>query len=378
LPEASTVRGGRSIFRSPGVILSIVPGSWKRGAIASKKRRTRNALAARLADETRSEGVSVSSNDVNVIPSLGIVVPCFNEEEVLLETARRLTALLRAMMTDGRVAAGSQVVFVDDGSRDRTWEIIEGLAATSDSLVGGIKLSRNRGHQNALLAGLYTCDADVLLSIDADLQDDTQAIPEMIRAYARGAHVVYGVRNDRASDGFFKRATAQVFYRLISALGAESVYNHADFRLMSRRAVEALMSFREVNLFLRGMVPLIGFKSAIVYYTRSERLAGESKYPLRKMVALALDAVTSFSIAPLRFITGLGFLVFLLSAAMGVWTLWVRLFTDRAVPGWTSTLLPIYLLGGLQILCVGVLGEYLGRVYQETKARPRYIIEKHV
>jgi glycosyltransferase involved in cell wall biosynthesis len=359
-------------------MLSIVPRSWKRGAIASKKRRTRNALAARLADETRSEGVSVSSNDVNVIPSLGIVVPCFNEEEVLLETARRLTALLRAMMTDGRVAAGSQVVFVDDGSRDRTWEIIEGLAATSDSLVGGIKLSRNRGHQNALLAGLYTCDADVLLSIDADLQDDTQAIPEMIRAYARGAHVVYGVRNDRASDGFFKRATAQGFYRVISALGAESVYNHADFRLMSRRAVEALKSFREVNLFLRGMVPLIGFKSAIVYYTRSERLAGESKYPLRKMVALALDAVTSFSIAPLRFITGLGFLVFLLSAAMGVWTLWVRLFTDRAVPGWTSTLLPIYLLGGLQILCVGVLGEYLGRVYQETKARPRYIIEKHV
>ena len=192
------------------------------------------------------------------------------------------------------------------------------------------------------------------------------------------AHVVYGVRNDRASDGFFKRATAQIFYRLISALGAESVYNHADFRLMSRRAVEALMSFREVNLFLRGMVPLIGFKSAIVYYTRSERFAGESKYPLRKMVALALDAVTSFSIAPLRFITGLGFLVFLLSAAMGMWTLWVRLFTDRAVPGWTSTLLPIYLLGGIQILCTGVLGEYLGRVYQETKARPRYIIEKQV
>jgi len=319
----------------------------------------------------------VSSNDVNVIPSLGIVVPCFNEEEVLLETASRLTTLLRVLMTDGRVAAGSQVVFVDDGSRDRTWELIEGLA-TSDTLVGGIKLSRNRGHQNALLAGLYTCDAEVLLSVDADLQDDIQAIPEMVRAYARGADIVYGVRNDRASDGFFKRATAQTFYRLISALGAESVYNHADFRLLSRRAVEALKSFREVNLFLRGMVPLIGFKSAIVYYARSERFAGESKYPLRKMIALALDAVTSFSIAPLRFITGLGFLVFLLSAAMGVWTVWVRLFTDRAVPGWTSTLLPIYLLGGLQILCVGVLGEYLGRVYQETKARPRYIIEKHV
>jgi glycosyltransferase involved in cell wall biosynthesis len=326
---------------------------------------------------TRSEGVSVTSGDMNVIPRMGIVVPCFNEEEVLPETARRLTALLEAMMTHGHVAAGSQVVFVDDGSRDRTWEMIEGLA-NSDTRVGGIKLSRNRGHQNALLAGLYTCDTDVLLSVDADLQDDIQVIPEMVQAYARGVQIVYGVRNDRTSDGFLKRATAQGFYRVISALGAESVYNHADFRLMSRRAVEALKGFREVNLFLRGMVPLIGFKSAIVYYTRSERFAGESKYPLRKMIALALDAVTSFSIAPLRFITGLGFLVFLLSAAMGMWTLWVRLFTDRAVPGWTSTLLPIYLLGGIQILCTGVLGEYLGRVYQETKARPRYIIEKHV
>jgi len=218
----------------------------------------------------------------------------------------------------------------------------------------------------------------ILLSVDADLQDDIQVIPEMMQAYARGAQVVYGVRNDRTSDGLFKRATAHGFYRLIRALGAESIYNHADFRLMSRRAVEALKTFREVNLFLRGMVPLIGFKSAIVYYTRSERFAGVSKYPLRKMVALALDAVTSFSVAPLRFITGIGFAVFLLSAAMGMWTLWVRLFTDRAVPGWTSTLLPIYLLGGIQILCIGVIGEYLGKVYQETKARPRYIIEKHV
>ncbi|HEY0340025.1 MAG TPA: glycosyltransferase family 2 protein [Steroidobacteraceae bacterium] len=319
----------------------------------------------------------MSSGDVNVIPRLGIVVPCFNEEEVLPETARRLTALLQRLTSEGRVAAGSQIVFVDDGSRDRTWEMIEGLAH-SDARVGGIKLSRNRGHQNALLAGLYTCDADVLLSVDADLQDDIQVIPEMVQAYARGAQVVYGVRNNRASDGVFKRATAQTFYRLMSALGAESIYNHADFHLMSRRAIEALKSFREVNLFLRGMVPLIGLKSAIVYYTRSERFAGESKYPLRKMLALALDAVTSFSVAPLRLITGIGFLVFLLSGAMGLWTLWVRLFTDRAVPGWTSTLLPIYLLGGIQILCTGVLGEYLGKVYQETKARPRYIIEKHV
>jgi glycosyltransferase involved in cell wall biosynthesis len=305
------------------------------------------------------------------------VVPCFNEEEVLCETARRLLALLETMTACGQVGADSQVVFVDDGSRDRTWGMIEALAS-SDHRVGGLKLSRNRGHQNALLAGLYTCEADVLLSVDADLQDDIGVIPEMMQEYARGAHVVYGVRNDRTSDGVFKRVTAHTFYRLIRALGAESVYNHADFRLMSARAVEALKEFREVNLFLRGIVPLIGFKSAIVYYTRSERLAGKSKYPLRKMIALALDAVTSFSVAPLRFITGIGFLVFLLSGAMGLWTIWVKLFTDRAVPGWASTLLPIYLLGGIQILCIGVIGEYLGKVYQETKARPRYIIEKHV
>lgn len=326
----------------------------------------------------QAEGSSAGQLDqIKVIPRLGIVVPCFNEEEVLPETSRRLVELLETLMVDGRVANDSQVVFIDDGSRDGTWELIESLAS-ADHRIGGIKLSRNRGHQNALLAGLYTYDADVLLSVDADLQDDIGVIPEMLQAYARGAQVVYGVRNDRSSDGLFKRATAQGFYRLMSALGAESVYNHADFRLMSRRAVDALKSFREVNLFLRGLVPLIGFSSAIVYYTRSERLAGESKYPLRKMLALALDAVTSFSVAPLRLITAMGFLVFLLSAGMVLWTVWVKLFTDRAVPGWASTLLPIYLLGGIQILCIGVLGEYLGKVYQETKARPRYIIEKHI
>ena len=316
-------------------------------------------------------------DEARVIPRLGIVVPCYNEEAVLPETARRLIQLLQQMLADGAAAAGSQVVFVDDGSSDRTWPMIEEMAA-NDARVGGIKLSRNRGHQNALLAGLYTCDADVVLSVDADLQDDIGVIPEMVQAYARGAQVVYGVRNNRTSDSFFKRASAQGFYRFINALGAESIYNHADFRLMSRRAVEALKSFREVNLFLRGMVPLIGFQSAIVYYTRSERFAGESKYPLRKMLALALDAVTSFSVAPLRFITGIGFLVFVLSILMGLWTIWVKLFTDHAVPGWASTMLPIYFLGGIQILCIGVLGEYLGKVYQETKGRPRYIIEKHV
>ena len=368
--------GGRFISKSRGAILPIAPVSRTKDDTALRDRRA-EGVAPRARTDSRTDLGSEASGAAAVVPRLAIVVPCYNEEEVLPETARRLTALLQEMMASEAVTADSQVVFVDDGSRDRTWELIESLAGM-EPRIGGIKLSRNRGHQNALLAGLYTCEADVLLSVDADLQDDIQVIPEMVQAHARGAQIVYGVRNDRSSDGPFKRVTAQGFYRFLSALGAESVYNHADFRLMSRRAIEALKSFREVNLFLRGMVPLIGFKSAIVYYTRGERFAGESKYPLRKMLALAWDAVTSFSVAPLRFITGLGFLVFLLSAAMGAWTLWVRLFTNHAIPGWDSTMLPIYLLGGLQILCIGVIGEYLGKVYQETKARPRYIIEKCV
>jgi polyisoprenyl-phosphate glycosyltransferase len=309
------------------------------------------------------------------LPRLTIVVPCYDEEEALPETALRLTLLLERLRKDGRIAVNSRIVFVDDGSRDRTWQLIEQLSR-DDGRIGGIKLSRNRGHQNALLAGLFTADGDVLVSVDADLQDDIEIIEDMLKQHAQGAQVVYGVRDDRASDGVFKRASAQGFYRMIRALGVESVYNHADFRLLSRRAVDALKDFGEVNLFLRGIVPLIGFKSSVVYYARTERVAGVSKYPLHRMLALALDAVTSFSVVPLRMISVLGVLVFLFSVGMGAWTLWVRLFTERAVPGWTSTLLPIYALGGLQILCVGILGEYMGKVYQETKRRPRYIIEK--
>ena len=310
-----------------------------------------------------------------LIPRLGIVVPCFNETEVLPETTRRLSALLDRLIASGRVTRESQIVYVDDGSRDGTWQLIESLSQ-ADARIGGIKLSRNRGHQNALLAGLFTVDADVLISVDADLQDDIEVMSDMLMSFSKGAHVVYGVREDRTSDGLFKRATAQGFYRAIRALGVESVYNHADFRLMSREAVAALKKFGEVNLFLRGIVPLLGYRSDVVHYARSERFAGVSKYPLRKMLALALDGVTSFSVVPLRFITAVGFLVFLASISMGIWTLWVRLFTDHAVPGWTSTLLPIYFLGGIQILCIGILGEYLGKVYQETKQRPRFIIEK--
>jgi polyisoprenyl-phosphate glycosyltransferase len=310
-------------------------------------------------------------------PRLDIIVPCYNEEEVLPETARRLAALLEGLAAAERIAPGSRIVFVDDGSRDRTWELIEGLARDNRS-VSGIKLSHNRGHQNALLAGLFTADGDVLISVDADLQDDIQVIPEMLDSYKRGAQVVFGVRNDRTTDSFFKRATAQGFYALMRSLGAESIPNHADFRLMSRRAIEALRSFREVNLFLRGIVPLIGFKSAVVYYSRSARFAGETKYPLRKMIALALEAITSFSVVPLRFITFIGFAVFVFSCLMAARTLWIRLLTTQAVPGWASTLLPIYFLGGVQLMCLGVVGEYLGKIYQEAKARPRYIIEKSI
>lgn len=323
-------------------------------------------------EQASAEG---AASPAPALPTLTVVVPCFNEEEVLPVTARRLLELLERLRRGARISAASRIVFIDDGSRDRTWQLIETLSG-EDARIGGIKLSRNRGHQNALLAGLFTTEGDVLISVDADLQDDIEVIADMLAQHAQGMQVVYGVRDNRASDGIFKRSSAQGFYRLIRALGVDSVYNHADFRLLSRRAVDALKDFREVNLFLRGIVPLIGFKSSVVYYARTERFAGVSKYPLRKMLGLALDAVTSFSVVPLRLITALGFLVFLFSAAMGLWTLWVRLFTDRAVPGWTSTLLPIYVLGGLQILCIGIIGEYLGKVYQEAKRRPRYIIEK--
>lgn len=306
---------------------------------------------------------------------LALVVPCYNEEEVLDETCRRMTALLERLRNAGKISAQSRIYFVDDGSKDSTWPLIESFV-TSGLPVVGVKLSRNRGHQNALLAGLFTAEGDAVVSIDADLQDDINAIEEMLDRYLAGADVVYGVRKRRSTDTFFKRFTAESFYRLISLLGAQTVFNHADYRLLSRRAIEALKEFREVNLFLRGIVPLIGYESAVVYYDRDARFAGESKYPLKKMIALALDAVTSFSVVPLRLITLIGFLVFLFTAGMSAFILWIRIFTDIAVPGWASTLLPIYFLGGVQILCLGVIGEYLGKIYAESKARPRYLVEE--
>jgi glycosyltransferase involved in cell wall biosynthesis len=306
---------------------------------------------------------------------LSLVVPCYNEQEALPQSVPQIGALMRELIGRGLIAADSNVWFVDDGSRDSTWSILESLALRDEMFVA-VKLSRNRGHQNALLAGLLSADGDAIVSIDVDLQDDLAAIVKMVEAYHAGYEVVYGVRAARATDTWFKRWTALRFYGLMKFLGVEIVPNHADFRLLGRMAVEALRCHGEVNLFLRGIIPQLGFRSTSVHYDRADRIAGESKYPLRAMLKLALEGVTSFSPAPLRMIAGLGGIVCLLSLFMVLWVLGIRLLTDRALPGWASTTLPIYALGGVQLLCIGVLGEYVAKIYSETKARPRFLIER--
>jgi glycosyltransferase involved in cell wall biosynthesis len=306
---------------------------------------------------------------------LAIVIPCYNEEEVLPETARRVDELMSDMIRRGKIAGESSVYFVDDGSRDRTWSLIEGLAASSRRF-HGIKLSRNRGHQTALLAGLQNAKGDAIVSVDADLQDDLNAIEKMVDAYREGADVVYGVRQSRGEDTAFKRLTAEGYYKLLAALGVDVVFNHADYRLMSRRAVDALCAFDESNLFIRGIIPQIGFPSAIVKYDRRERFAGESKYPLKKMIALAWNGVTSFSAAPLRLITGLGAAISVVTLGVACWALAIKLFTTSALPGWASTVVPIYFLGGVQLLAIGIMGEYLAKIYLETKRRPKYFVDK--
>lgn len=306
---------------------------------------------------------------------LAIVVPCYNEEQVLPETTRRLSELLQRLADSGKVSDSSRIYFVDDGSRDQTWPLIEQLAQ-ANPLIKGIKLSRNRGHQNALLSGLMNAEGDVVISVDADLQDDLDAIVEMLNAHSQGSDVVYGVRSRRDADTFFKRFTAQAYYKLLQIMGVDVVFDHADYRLLSRRAIEALQGYEETNLFLRGIIPTLGFKSSKVYYERHERFAGESKYPVHKMLALAIEGITSFSPMPLRMIAAFGIFVTIISAFLGLWAVAVRLFTDSAVPGWASTAVPIYFLGGLQLLGIGVIGEYLAKVYMEVKRRPRYIIEK--
>ena len=302
------------------------------------------------------------------------VVPCYNEEAVLPVTAPQFIEKLQSLHTAGRITAHSRVLFVDDGSRDATWQVISALSK-EHSWVDGIRLTRNRGHQNALLAGLMTAKerADVTVSIDCDGQDDINAVDEMLDEYENGCDVVYGVRSDRSSDTAFKRGTARAFYRLQKRLGVESVYDHADYRLMSRRALEGLAQFGEVNLYLRGMVPLVGYRSTSVYYTRTPRVAGESHYPLRKMLALAVDGITSLSVKPLKMITALGLTVFLISLGMIVWSV-VQHFLGNTVSGWSSLMCVVLFLGGVQLLCVGVLGEYIGKIYAEVKQRPRYLI----
>ena len=309
---------------------------------------------------------------------LYLAVPCYNEEEVLFDTTEKLTKKYDQLIADGKITNDSKIVYIDDGSKDKTWEIISELYKTN-TYVNGIKMSRNRGHQNALLGGLMTIkdDCDCVISIDADLQDDINAFDKMIEDFENGSEIVYGVRSKRATDTAFKRMTAQGFYKILSALVAEVVYNHADFRLMSRRALNALADFKEVNLFLRGLVPLVGYKSSVVEYERSERLAGESKYPLKKMLGLAWDGVTSLSMKPIRMITVLGVIVFCISIIMLIYSV-VMWAIGNTVSGWTSMTVSIWAIGGLQLLAIGVVGEYIGKIYMETKNRPRFIVEEQL
>jgi glycosyltransferase involved in cell wall biosynthesis len=305
-----------------------------------------------------------------------LVVPCYNEEEVLPETSARLLDKIKTLVASGKIGVDSRILLVDDGSKDRTWNIIEQLHE-SEEYICGLKLSRNRGHQNALLAGLMTAKdyADATISLDADLQDDIEVIDEFIDAFRQGNDIVYGIRSSRKKDSFFKRSTAQFFYRLLRWMGAEVVCNHADYRLMSRKALLALAEFEESNLFLRGLVPMVGFPSTSVLYDRNERFAGESKYPLRKMLSFAMDGILSFSIKPIKMITNLGFILFLVSIGMLIYFLY-SYSTGKAVEGWTTIVISTWAIGGLQLLAIGVIGEYIGKIYLETKRRPKYIIEE--
>ena len=307
---------------------------------------------------------------------LFLVIPCYNEEEVIGETNKRLKDKMNNLIKQDKISSDSKIVYVNDGSKDNTWNLISKMH-DEDNMVLGICLSRNKGHQNALLAGLMTVKdlCDVAISLDADLQDDIGAIDKMVDKYLEGKDIVYGVRSSRKTDTFFKRSTAQGFYKVMNVLGVEVVYNHADYRLMSKRALEALSEFNEYNIFLRGLVPLVGFESDVVYYERNERFAGESKYPLKKMLAFAFEGITSFSIKPIRMITTLGAFVFFLSFVMLIYTV-SRFLAGETVSGWSSLIISIWSLGGLQLLGIGIIGEYIGKIYLETKARPKYIIKE--
>ena len=310
------------------------------------------------------------------LPILYIVIPCFNEEEVLKETTKRLKIKLKKLLKEKIISTKSRVMYVNDGSKDKTWSIIKEINQKGN-LFTGISLSRNRGHQNALLAGLLTAKdyADIVISMDSDLQDDIDAIDKMITKYLEGNDIVYGVRSKRKKDSFFKKITAEGFYKVMNLLGVECIYNHADYRLTSKRVLEEFSNYTEVNLFLRGMFPLVGFKSDIVYYERNERFAGKSKYPLKKMLNFAWDGITSFSIKPLRMICILGFVILFISISIMIYSL-IRKLTGNIVPGWTFLSISIWFIGGIQMISIGIIGEYIGKIYQETKQRPRYIIEE--
>lgn len=306
------------------------------------------------------------------------VIPCYNEEQVLPQSAATLKETWGRLIRENRISAESRLVFVDDGSTDRTWKIIEELHA-ADPLVRGIRLSGNRGHQNALLAGLMTVrdEADAVVSLDADLQDDVDAIDEMLSKFEDGADIVYGVRKARKTDTFFKRFTAESYYKILKHLGAKVVFNHADFRLMSKRALETLAEYTETNLFLRGLVPMIGYPNAVVYYDRKERAAGESKYSLSKMLSLAWEGVTALSVRPIRLVTGAGVCSLFVSLGLIIYSI-VRLCIGATVDGWTSLMVSIWLLGGLQLLAIGIVGEYIGKIYLESKRRPRFTVETYL
>ncbi len=310
--------------------------------------------------------------------TLYLVIPCYNEEEVLPETSKQLKDKMDTLIRSNKISDKSRIVFINDGSKDKTWEMICGLH-DENNIFQGIKLSRNKGHQNALLCGLMTVKdhCDMAISLDADLQDDINAIDGMVEKYHEGCDIVYGVRSARETDTFFKKFTAEGFYKIMKLMGADIVFNHADYRLMSRRALDELENFEEVNLFLRGVVPMIGYKSDSVYYERKERFAGESKYPLKKMLAFAWEGITSLSTKPIKMISFLGALIFFISIIMLIYSL-IRHFTGQTEIGWTSTIVSIWAIGGLQLLAIGIIGEYVGKSYLETKKRPKFIVEKYL
>ena len=309
---------------------------------------------------------------------LYIVIPCYNEEEVLPITSKKIKEKIDNLIKNKKINDNSKILFVDDGSKDKTWEIITNLCK-KNKIYKGIKLTKNKGHQNALLAGMHTAykNADIIISMDADLQDDINAIDDMVEEYTKGSEIVYGVRKSRKKDTWFKKNTAQLFYKIMNKLGVDLVYNHADYRLLSKKALECLFEYDEVNLFLRGIIPQIGYKTSIVYYERNERVAGESKYPLKKMISFAIDGITSFSIKPLKLITILGLVISIFSFIIMVYSLIVKLL-GQTVAGWTFIVISIWLIGGIQMLFLGIIGEYIGKIYAETKHRPKYFIEEEI